>query len=122
MNRCSILPPQKVATPVAFTALANLWQRKCACGGTPDPTGECAECRKKRLQRKSRDSQLGSRNDSSVPPIVREVLRSPGQSLDPATRTLMEQRFGRDFSHVRMHTGLRSTECAQTVGSLALLN
>lgn len=24
-------------------------QRKCACGGTPGPTGECAQCRKKRL-------------------------------------------------------------------------
>ena len=23
----------------------NLLQRKCACGGTPGPAGECAECR-----------------------------------------------------------------------------
>ena len=27
-------------------------QRKCACGGTPGPAGECEECRRKRLQRK----------------------------------------------------------------------
>ena len=25
-------------------------QRKCACGGTPGPTGECESCRKKRLE------------------------------------------------------------------------
>ena len=35
----------------------NLLQRKCACGGKPGPTGECEECRKKRLQRKARDSE-----------------------------------------------------------------
>ena len=31
-----------------------LLQRKCACGGTPGPSGECAECAKKENnQRKS---------------------------------------------------------------------
>jgi hypothetical protein len=28
---------------------SNLLQRKCACGGTPGPSGECESCRKKRL-------------------------------------------------------------------------
>jgi hypothetical protein len=83
---------------------ARLLQRKCACGGTPGATGECEECRKKRLQRKSRNSELGTRNDSAVPSIVHEVLRSPGQPLDSTTRALMEPRFGHDFSHVRVHS------------------
>jgi hypothetical protein len=30
----------------------GLLQRKCACGGTPGPDGECAECRQKRLSRR----------------------------------------------------------------------
>jgi hypothetical protein len=30
-------------------------------------------------------------------PVVQEVLRSPGQPLDPATRAFMEPRFGHDF-------------------------
>jgi outer membrane protein OmpA-like peptidoglycan-associated protein len=35
-----------------------------------------------------------------VPPIVHEVLRSPGQPLDRETRAFMEPRFGHDFSRV----------------------
>ena len=34
----------------------------------------------------------------SVPPIVHEVLRSPGAPLDAGTRAFMEPRFGHDFS------------------------
>ena len=33
------------------------------------------------------------------PPIVHEVLRSPGQPLDPATCAFMEPRFGHGFSN-----------------------
>src|SRR5438876_4707833 len=88
-----------------FTLSPNrLLQRKCACGGTPGPTGECDACRKKRLQRKAQNSELGTRNDSVVPSIVHDALRSPGQPLDAATRTFMEPRFGHDFSAVRVHT------------------
>jgi Domain of unknown function (DUF4157) len=79
----------------------GLLQRKCTCGGTPGPTGECEECRKKRLQRKTQNSELGTRNDFAVPPIVHEVLRSPGQPLDEQTRAFMEPRFSNDFTLVR---------------------
>lgn len=34
---------------------------------------------------------------SGVPPIVHEVLRSPGQPLDSTTRAFMEPRFGHEF-------------------------
>jgi hypothetical protein len=71
-------------------------QRECACGGTPGPDGECAGCRKKRLQRRS----TGQAEPSIVPPIVHDVLRSPVKPLDAATRTFMEPRFGHDFSAV----------------------
>jgi len=37
----------------------------------------------------------------AAPPIVSEVLRSPGRPLDPGPRSFMENRFGRDFSQVR---------------------
>lgn len=75
-----------------------LLQRKCACGGTPGPSGECAECRNKRLQRKA--TRTGP---STVPPIVDEVLRSPGQPLDTSTRSFMESRFGHDFGRVSVY-------------------
>jgi hypothetical protein len=54
----------------------GLLRRKCACGGKPGPTGECEECRKKRLslQRHSLDEAWAT----TVPPIVHEVRQSPG--------------------------------------------
>jgi len=43
---------QKAAPPPSFTpARGGVLQRKCACGGTPGPTGECEACRQKKLQR-----------------------------------------------------------------------
>jgi hypothetical protein len=54
-----------------------------------------------------------------VPPIVHEVLRSPGQPLDTATRAFMEPRFGRDFSDVRMHNDATAAESARAVNALA---
>jgi hypothetical protein len=42
--------------------------------------------------------------ENAAPPVVQEVLRSPGQPLDVATRTFMEPRFGHSFANVRVHT------------------
>src|SRR5438132_1245685 len=39
----------RVAEQIVSTTRPPVVQRKCACGGTPGPTGECEECRKKRL-------------------------------------------------------------------------
>jgi hypothetical protein len=75
------------------------------------------ECRRKRqmLQRYST-----SRDEvSEVPPIVYEVIRSPGQPLDKSTRAFMEPRFGHDFSRVRIHTDDRAAESARAVNALA---
>src|SRR5207237_10653985 len=76
-------------------------QRKCACGGQATAKGECEDCKKKRVQRRA----VNSANAASVPPVVHEVLHSPGQPLDRDTRQFMEPRFGHDFSKVRVHTG-----------------
>jgi hypothetical protein len=86
-------------------------QQKCACGGTLGSTRECEECRKKRLRR--------SAANEAAPPIVHDALRSPGQPLDPAARSCMEQRFGHDFSQVRVHTDARAAESARLVNALA---
>jgi hypothetical protein len=108
-------------TPIlSFTPVrSGLLQRKCACGGTPGPSGECDGCRKKRLQRKAGNSEYRKQNDSFAPPIVHEVLRSPGQPLDPNTRAFMEPRFGHDFSQVRVHSDSKAAESARAVNSLA---
>jgi hypothetical protein len=56
---------------------------------------------------------------STLPSFVQEVLRSPGLSLDPATRAFMEPRFGKDFGHVRLHTDAKAAESAREVNALA---
>ena len=112
----------KPAPPSSFTPVrTNLLQRKCACGGTPGPDGECAECRRKRLglQRAAPGPATKLGAGSSAPPIVHEVLRSPGRPLDATTRAFMEPRFGHDFSQVRVHTDARASESARAVNALA---
>lgn len=56
---------------------------------------------------------------SMVPPIVHEVLLSPGQQIDAATRAYMEPRFGHDFSRVRVHTDTKAAKSARAVNALA---
>ena len=89
------------AMPSATPSWTRLLQRKCACGGTPGPSGECAECRRKRLTLQRRVTNQAE--SASAPPIVHEVLRSPGQPLDARTRAFMEPRFGHNFGWVRVH-------------------
>jgi Domain of unknown function (DUF4157) len=113
-----------VRTPItptmSFTSVrSGLLQRNCPCGGTPGPTGECEACRQKKLQRAANHPSSLSPHPSEVPPIVHEVLRSPGQPLDAQTRAFMEPRFGYDFSQVRVHTDPRAAESARAVDALA---
>jgi outer membrane protein OmpA-like peptidoglycan-associated protein len=93
------------------------FQRKCACGQHTISGGECTECRRKRLSIQRRAANQAA--PATVPPIVHEVLHSPGQPLDPDTRTFMEPRFGHDFSRVRVHTDTRAGESARAVNALA---
>ncbi|NDJ79273.1 MAG: DUF4157 domain-containing protein [Chloroflexi bacterium] len=55
----------------------------------------------------------------AAPSVTHDVLRSPGQPLDGATRAFMEPRFGRAFRHVRVHTGSKASESARAMNALA---
>ena len=111
-----VTPITTARPPVAFTTQhIGLLQRQCACGGAPGVDGECAACRQKRLQRQP-DRRA---EPAGVPSIVHDVLRSPGQPLDPATRAFMEPRFGHDFGAVRVHTDARAAQSAHAVNALA---
>jgi hypothetical protein len=81
--------------------------------------GECEECKKETLQRKSVDGRESGSGYQEVPSIVHEVLRSNGQPLDPSLRNSMESRLGHDFSQVRIHTDVRAGESASSVGANA---
>jgi hypothetical protein len=115
-KRSSIKPDPRVGAPVKPVA-GPVLQRKCACGNTAAGGGECAECQKKNheLQRQAVDSD----RSSAIPPIVDEVLNSTGQPLQESTRSLMEPRFGHDFSGVRVHTDARAAESADAVNAHA---
>jgi hypothetical protein len=90
----------------------------------PDPVlqricTKCDEDEKKVLQTKKYPKQASSNQEQDVPPIVQDVLHSPGQPLDSATRAFMEPRFGHDFSGVRVHTDAKAAESARTINALA---
>lgn len=90
-------------------------QRKCSCGG---PQAACA-CEKGDEPFVQRSATGGAPEPQSVPPVVTEVLRSVGQSLSRETREFMEPRFGRDFSHVRIHNDARADASAKAVSARA---
>jgi hypothetical protein len=89
-------------------------QRKCACGSSAGHESECEVCKKKALQRRAIGAGSGI-----APPIVHDVLRSPGQALDEQTRSFFEPRFGHDFSKVRIYADSRAHQSARAVNALA---
>jgi hypothetical protein len=97
----------------------GILQRKCACGGTPGPGGECEACRKKRLQRATDPHAISRPPTAAVSPLVGEVLSSPGRPLDKQARAFMEPRFGHDFSHVRIHADQKAAASASAVNAHA---
>ena len=50
-------------------------QRKCACGGSVITGGECAECRKNRLQTKLTVNQPGDRFEQEADRMAEFVVR-----------------------------------------------
>jgi hypothetical protein len=102
------------AAPAQARAAAPVLRRKCACGGTPGPAGECEQCRRKRLQRSA-----SAAGPAVAPPVVHDVLRSPGAPLDASVRAEMEPRFRHSFADVRVHADGRAAESARAVGAHA---
>jgi hypothetical protein len=81
----------------------------------------CAACRQEDEDKKLSRKETGSAalDGAEAPPIVHEVLDSPGEPLEPETRAFFEPRFGTDFSRVRVHKGHMAAESARAVSALA---
>jgi hypothetical protein len=108
------------SAPITITSAHRQLRGKCAC--EDDVThGRCAACNAGApivpLQRQSAP-QLGARG-REAPGIVDHVLRSSAQPLDPITRTFFEERFGHDFSQVRVHTDSTAARSATAIGAHA---
>lgn len=118
----SQLTTRPAPTPAPFAAIpavrSGRLQRPGVCGGEAGPAGECAAWRTRResgtLQRFGDGPE-----PAEAPPIVHEVLRSPGRPVDSSARGFMESRFGHDFSSVRVHTDGRAAASARAVNALA---
>jgi Domain of unknown function (DUF4157) len=55
----------------------------------------------------------------AAPASVDQALTSPGRPLEPALRQDMEQRFGHNFSQVRVHSGAAAEQSARDVNAHA---
>jgi hypothetical protein len=97
------------------SADAQVLLRKCPCEGSGERCAACSGERDDALQRKATSAVT----PTEAPPIVHDVLASPGQPLDAATRAFMEPRFGYNFSQVRVHTDAKAAESASSVNARA---
>jgi hypothetical protein len=106
--------PRKQHWSISNIRMSAPLQRKCSCGGSGGASGECEECKQKKeggmVQRKAD----GGAGPAFAPPIVHEVLNSPGQPLDRATRSFFEAKFDHDFSGVRIHDDARSCSVSES--------
>lgn len=110
----------------APTASGALLQRKCVCGSTPGPTGECATCRAKRLQHQGvlqPKLTVGSVNDpyeQEADRVAEQIMRMPTQirkatiidrdidSISPLQRRLLAQEQSSEASLI-VHDVLHSS-------------
>jgi hypothetical protein len=63
--------------------------------------------------------QRKANSRAEAPSPVADTIDESGDALDSATRRFMEQRFGRDFSAVRIHTGPRSARATDALKARA---
>ncbi|MDO9236679.1 MAG: DUF4157 domain-containing protein [Aquabacterium sp.] len=107
-------------------------QRKLAIGASNDPLEQEADRAAEqvlaapthsavsgappRIQRYARQAAEGA---ETAPASVDRVLAGSGRPLDPALRQDMEQRFGHDFSRVRVHSGAAAEQSARELNALA---
>jgi hypothetical protein len=106
MNQLMELRPQTASLHTLTPAPTNLLQRKCACGGTPGPTGECATCRAKRLGLQR-----------SAP----EAMTSPSvMSSRVAAHSFMGSRTGHNFGQIAVHDHhARTGKPAKALGAVS---
>lgn len=95
---------------------ANPRLQRCGCGGSAKGGGECDECKKKKeLQR----AATGAAESAFAPPVVHQVLDTPGEPLSQSTRSFFEPRLGFDLRGVRIHADAKAAESARSVQARA---
>jgi hypothetical protein len=109
----------KRPAPVTSSVSALLLQRSCLDGHCEeDEDGGCAECRAAALLQR-RPSSGSDGGPPQAPPVVADVLRSPGVTLEKNLRYEMESLFLADFSRVRVHADAAAGASARAVAAEA---
>ncbi len=78
---------------------------------------QCADCEEEEELQRSETSSGGGK--ATAPPIVNNVVSGGGDTMESGTRTFMENRFGTDFSSVRIHNDSRAHESAKSISAQA---
>jgi hypothetical protein len=88
-------PPSRAAASALLSGRGLLLQRKCACGSpTSSLTGECAECKSKKLQAKL---AIGASNDpleAEADRVADQVLAAPIRSAPGGTAPRVQRTTG----------------------------
>ena len=103
-------PPPRVASNRVLQRCGKMSGPSCPCHAA----GRHEESNRVQIARSALSEQ-----PIEAPPIVHDVLRSPGHPLDPSTRARMEGRFGYDFSQVRVHADDLARVSARAVNARA---
>jgi len=105
----------RVAEQVVSTSSVPTLHRKCSCpgGGTT-----CPECDPEEMKGIHRKAASPTQSDKTVAGDFVASL-GPGQPLDRSVRSMMEARFGRDFSQVRVHADGEAANAASAVRARA---
>jgi hypothetical protein len=106
----------RMADPVLSTAAPDI-----SATGNNRLRRSCSACKadEDRQTLRAKEGAASGRGPGEAPPIVQDVLSSPGQALDPDNRSFLETRFGADFSKVRVHTDSRAAHSARAVNAQA---
>lgn len=108
------MPRIGAPTPVQRRSIRSI-QRECA--GCEEREREEEILRTKPVGPGRTDGEIGTQ--AAVPPLVGDVLRSPGRPLDPVSRAFMESSIGHDFSRVRVHVGAQAAASAREIDASA---
>jgi len=104
--------PRSVIWPQSQSVSPQLHQVPSPTPSTPAPP---AAAPAKPVQR----SASGAVPAAGDPAIVIAALLTPGNPLDPATRSFFESQFHHDFGQVRVHTGELASQSAEAINALA---
>jgi hypothetical protein len=111
--------------PSAVPVQSGHAPRRCSCGGIVGPTGECSACRARRLLAEA-GTDVQDKAAALVAPLALGVdgawlgrQLGSGSKLAPDVQREMEDAFGVDFAHVRIHTDPRARSTARRLNAEA---